>query len=53
MTPTGAKRFDVEIGLSDDNKSQIISKDIKEGDKVIISSNIAKKQAPKGGGRPF
>ena len=53
MTPTGAKRFDVEIGLSDDNKSQIISDVIKVGDKVIVSSNMAKKQAPKGGGRPF
>jgi len=53
MTPTGAKRFDVEIGLSDDNKSQIISNEIKLGDKVIVSSNATKKQAPKGGGRPF
>ena len=54
LTPSGAKRYNVEIGLTDDNKSQIISKDIKEGDKVIISSNTTKKkQKPKGGGRPF
>ena len=53
MTPTGAKRFDVEIGLSDDNKTQIISDVIKVGDKVIVSSNMAKKQAPKSVGRPF
>ncbi len=31
------QRFDVTLGLSDDNKTQIISKDIKEKDKVIIS----------------
>ena len=53
MTPTGAKRFDVEIGLSDDNKSQIISDAIKLGDKVIISSNVAKKKQMPKGGRPF
>lgn len=53
MTPTGAKRFEVEIGLSDDNKTEIIAKEIKVGDKVIISSNaVKKKQMPKGG-RPF
>jgi len=53
LTPTGAKRFDVEIGASDDNKSQIITNEIKVGDKVIVSSNeTKKKQAPKGV-RPF
>ena len=31
-------RYDVELGLSDDNKTQIISNDIKEKDKVIISA---------------
>ena len=31
-------RIDVELGLSDDNKTQIISNDIKEKDKVIVSS---------------
>ena len=52
LTSTGPKRYDVEIGLSDDNKSQIISNDIKIGDKVIISSNVAKKKQ-KPMGRPF
>ncbi|MBR5305142.1 MAG: efflux RND transporter periplasmic adaptor subunit [Candidatus Gastranaerophilales bacterium] len=53
LTPTGAKRFDVEIGLSDDNKSQIISNEIKVGDKVIVSSNVSKKKQPQRSGRPF
>ena len=54
VTPTGVKRYDVEIGLADDNKSQIISSEIKEGDKVIISSNATKKkQQSKPMGRPF
>lgn len=43
LTPSGAKRYDVEIGLSDDNKSQIISNELKEGDKVIISSSTKRK----------
>ena len=53
LTPTGAKRLDVEIGLSDDNKSQIISNEIKVGDKVIVSSNVSKKKQPQRSGRPF
>ena len=53
LTPSGAKRYEVEIGLSDDNKSQIISKDIKVGDKVIISSGDSKKKQMPKGGRPF
>ena len=49
LTPQGAKRFEVEIGLSDDNKSQIIAKEIKEGDKVIMSliGGAKKTQPPK------
>ncbi|MBQ7286736.1 MAG: efflux RND transporter periplasmic adaptor subunit [Candidatus Gastranaerophilales bacterium] len=49
LTPQGAKRFEVEIGLSDDNKSQIIAKEIKEGDKVIMSliGGAKKPQPPK------
>ena len=31
-------RYDVELGLSDDNKTQIISDQIKEKDKVIVSA---------------
>ena len=47
-------RFDVELGLSDDNKTQIISKDIKEKDKVIIgSSQKGKKKQAQSMRRPF
>ena len=52
------KRYNIELGLSDDNKTQIISNEIKEHDKVIISNaNASKKKqgssnAQKGGGRP-
>ena len=55
MSKNGPKRIDVEIGLSDDNKSQILSKEIKEGDKVIISSSASnkKKQQAKMPRRPF
>ena len=40
-------RYDVELGLSDDSKTQIISDEVKEKDKVIISAvtNGKKKQA--------
>ena len=40
-------RIDVELGLSDDNKTQIISDKVKEKDRVIISSAVKgkKKQA--------
>lgn len=46
-TPT---RYDVELGLSDDNKTQIKSDEISVGDKVIISEMGGKKKAQ--GGRP-
>ena len=36
QTTTGLERFDVELGAFDDNKTQIISKEIKVGDKVCI-----------------
>lgn len=36
QTKTGLERFDVELGAFDDNKTQIISKEIKVGDKVCI-----------------
>lgn len=32
------KRIDIELGMSDDNKTQIISPKIKQGDKVIIGT---------------
>ncbi len=37
-------RYDVELGLSDDNKTQIISDKIKEKDKVIINAITKKKK---------
>ncbi|MCQ2738957.1 MAG: efflux RND transporter periplasmic adaptor subunit [bacterium] len=35
-TKGGLKRINVELGLADDNKTQIISNEIKVGDKVVI-----------------
>ncbi len=53
LTAQGPKRFDVEIGLSDENKTQIIAKEIKLGDKIILSSSLNKKKQPQRSGRPF
>jgi HlyD family secretion protein len=53
LTAQGPKRFEVELGLSDDNKTQIIAKEIKLGDKVILSSSLNKKKQPQRSGRPF
>ena len=41
------KRYSIELGLSDDNKTQIISDEIHEKDKVIVSAMTKgkKKQA--------
>lgn len=36
QTKTGLERYDVELGAFDDSKTQIISKDIKVGDKVCV-----------------
>ena len=52
QTNTGLKRFDVVLGISDDNKTQIISNEIKAGDKVVISSNSKKKPQQKSMRRP-
>ena len=46
------KRFNIELGLSDENKTQIISNEIKEKDKVIVGE-VGVKQAPKKSMRPF
>ena len=47
-------RYNIELGLSDDNKTQIISDDIKEKDKVIIGSlQKGKKKQAQGMRRPF
>ncbi len=45
LTKQGLKRYDVELGISDDTKVQIISKDIKEKDKVVIATSGGKKKA--------
>ncbi len=42
QTKTGMKRFDVKLGASDDNKTQIISDEIKAGDKIVVSSTGGK-----------
>lgn len=48
LTTTGPKRYNIKIGASDDTKTQIISDEIKVGDKVIVSKlsdNVRKKSA--------
>ena len=46
------KRYSVELGLSDDNKTQITSSEIAEHDKVIISENSKNSKKKSAGGRP-
>lgn len=46
------KRYDVELGLSDENKTQITSKDLKAGDRVILSSTAPRKKQDEGIRRP-
>ena len=53
LTSSGPKRYNVTVGAVDDNKSQIISDEIKEGDKVIISIMSNNKKQPPRSGRPF
>lgn len=52
QTKTGLKRYDIELGVSDDNKVQIISDEIKAGDKVVVASAGGKKKAQTGMRRP-
>ena len=40
QTKSGLKRYNVELGVSDENKTQIISNEIKEGDKVVCNKNV-------------
>ena len=42
QTKDGLKRYDVELGVSDESKTQIISEKLKAGDKVVISSSAKK-----------
>lgn len=44
LTKSGLKRYDVQLGVSDDAKVQIISKDIKEKDKVVTAMTGSKKK---------
>ena len=52
QTPSGLKRVDVELGVYDDNKTQIISSEIKLGDKVCVSSIGGGKSKKPTGMRP-
>lgn len=48
------ERIDVELGLSDDTKTQIITDKVKEKDKVIVSAQTkGKKKQPQSMRRPF
>ena len=51
-TNTGLKRFNVELGAFDDNKTQIISKEINIGDKVCVGSTGGGKSKKPTGMRP-
>ncbi len=46
------KRIEIELGLFDDNKTQIVSDKLKLGDKVIISSASKKKKQAQSMRRP-
>ncbi len=53
QTKSGLKRCDIEIGAADDNHTQIISNEIKAGDKVVVGSVGGKnKKSQKGSMRP-
>lgn len=48
QTKGGLERINVELGASDDNKTQIISNEIKVGDKVCVGSSGGNKKKPTG-----
>ncbi len=52
QTKNGLKRYDIELGASDDNRTQVISGEIKAGDKVVVSSTGGKKKSQNSGMRP-
>jgi len=52
QTKSGLKRYDIELGASDDNKTQVISNEIKAGDRVCVSSTGGKKIKNTSGMRP-
>ena len=49
LTKSGPSRIDVKTGISDDNKTQIISDQIKEKDKVIVGTVGGKNSQKKRG----
>ncbi|MCM1003384.1 MAG: efflux RND transporter periplasmic adaptor subunit [Candidatus Gastranaerophilales bacterium] len=52
QTKNGLQRCDIEIGVSDDNHTQVISNEIKAGDKVVVSAIGGKKKSQSQGMRP-
>ena len=48
LTKAGLKRFNIELGIADDTKTQIITNELKPGDKVVISSSEEKSSMHKG-----
>ena len=56
LTKTGIKRYDIEVGATDDTKVQIINSEIKEKDKVIVGIKgqmNGKNSSSKSGGKPM
>lgn len=52
QTKAGLKRYNVKLGVSDDNKTQIISNEVKVGDKVVVGTSGMKKRTNSGMHRP-
>lgn len=52
LTKAGLKRFNIELGIADDTKTQIITNELKPGDKVVISSSEEKFSVHKGQKHP-
>lgn len=44
QTKNGLKRYNIEIGAADDNYTQVISKELKVGDKVVVGTLGGKKR---------
>ena len=51
LSKIGPKRYNIEVGISDDNLVQVISDELKENDKVIVESSDGGKKQAKGGFR--
>lgn len=52
-TKMGLKRYDIELGISDDNKVQIISNEVQVGDKVVTGIAGMKKRHTASGKPPM